>query len=66
MAHVDGRPAGRGAGGSNLILMLLVAVVLGLVIWLVMNRGGGDSSVEINVPQVETPDVNVEVKEPGK
>lgn len=61
-----GAAPGRGMGGTNLILMLLVAVVLGLVIWMVMNRGSGDGGVEVNLPSVEAPDVNVEVKESGK
>lgn len=60
MADVDARGPGRGPGSTNLILMLLVVVVLALVVWLVMNRGGDDADVEVNVPSVETP--NVEVK----
>lgn len=61
MADANAEPPGRGAGGTNLILVLLVAVVLGLVVWLVLNRGN-DADVEINVPPVEapaTPDVDV-------
>lgn len=63
MADVDAPPPGRGSGGSNLLLVLLVVVVLGLVIWLVMNRRGGDAEVDVNVPEVETP--NVEVRSSG-
>lgn len=61
-----GAAPARGAGGSNLMLGLLVLVVLALVVWLVMNRGSGDGKVDVNLPRVETPDVNVEVKESGK
>ncbi|HST59642.1 MAG TPA: hypothetical protein VLK84_13150 [Longimicrobium sp.] len=59
-------PPARGSGGTNLLLMGLVVIVLGLVAWFVMNRGngGGDVDVDVNVPSVETPDV--EVKESGK
>ena len=60
-----GAAPARGGGGTNLILGLLVLVVLALVIWLVMNRDQG-GSVDVNVPSVEAPDVNVEVKESGK
>ena len=56
---------GRGAGGTNLILVLLVAVVLGLVVWVLMSRGGDEGGVDVNVPSVEVPDANVEVREPG-
>jgi hypothetical protein len=58
-------PAAR-PGGSNLLLMLVVVAVLALVVWLVMNRGGDDANVDVNVPNVEAPDVNVEVRESGK
>jgi hypothetical protein len=61
-----GREPARRPGGSNLLLMLVVIVVLALVVWLVMNRGDGGGNVEVNVPNVETPDVNVEVRESGK
>lgn len=58
----DANTPGRGAGGTNLLLVLLVVVVLGLVVWLVTNRGD-DADVEINVPTVATPDApDVEVK----
>jgi hypothetical protein len=63
MADVDAPPPGRGSGGSNLLLVLLVVVVLGLVIWLVMSRRGGDAEVDVNVPTVET--TNVEVRSSG-
>ncbi|HYW11232.1 MAG TPA: hypothetical protein VE871_04725 [Longimicrobium sp.] len=56
-------PPARGSGGTNLLLMGLVVVVLGLVVWFVMNRGEGGG---VDVPSVEAPDVNVEVKESGK
>ena len=58
MADVNGDTPGRGAGGTNLVLILLVIVVLALVVWLVMNRGD-DADIEVNAPQVETPDVEV-------
>jgi hypothetical protein len=60
MADLDARGTGRRVGSTNLILVLLVVVVLGLVVWLVMNRGSDDADIEVNVPSVETP--NVEVK----
>lgn len=61
-----GRPA-RGPGGTNLILVLLVLVVLALVVWLVMRGGGGDEAdVNVNVPSVETPDVEVKQSGDGK
>jgi hypothetical protein len=59
-----GGPA-RGTGGTNLVLVLLVVVVLALVAWLVMGRGGDEADVEVNVPSVEAPEVDppdVEVK----
>ena len=58
MADADVRAPGRGSGGTNLILILLVVVVLGLVTWLVLNRGEA-SDIEVNTPGVETPDVEV-------
>jgi hypothetical protein len=58
MADADVRAPGRGSGGTNLILILLVVVVLGLVTWLVLNRGEA-SDIEVNTPTVETPDVEV-------
>ncbi|HEX6038291.1 hypothetical protein [Longimicrobium sp.] len=59
MAHANADPPGRGAHGTNLILVLLVLVVLGLVVWLVLNRGN-DADVEIDVPKVEAPDVEIQ------
>lgn len=67
MADANVHPPGRGAGGTNLVLVLLVVVVLGLVVWLVLNRGN-DADVEINVPNVEapaTPDVDVKSSDGG-
>lgn len=67
MADADVRAPGRGSGGTNLILMLLVVVVLGLVVWLVLNRGKS-SDIEVNVPSVEAPDApkaDVEIKDSG-
>jgi hypothetical protein len=51
----------RGSGGTNMILILLVVVALGLVVWLVMNRGD-NADIEVNVPEVETPDVEIKSK----
>lgn len=68
MSDAEVRGPGRGGGGTNLLLILLVVVVLGLVAWLVMNRGEG-ADVEVNLPEVEAPDapdVQVDVKETGK
>jgi hypothetical protein len=59
MADVNTRETGRGTGGSTLMLGLLLLVVLAAVIWLVMRGGGDDADVEVNVPQVEAPDVEV-------
>lgn len=62
MADANADPPGRGAGGTNLVLVLLVVVVLGLVVWLVLNRGD-DADVQINAPTVEVPDApDVEIK----
>jgi hypothetical protein len=61
MTDADARGPGRGSGGTNMILILLVAVVLGLVVWLVMNRGD-NADIEVNVPEVETPDVEIKSK----
>lgn len=61
MADANADPPGRGAAGTNLVLVLLVVVVLALVVWLVLDRGD-DDDVKINVPNVEapaTPDVKV-------
>lgn len=63
MADVNTRGTGRGTSGSTMMLGLLLLVVLVLVVWLVMRGGGEDANVEVNVPQVETP--NVEVKSSG-
>jgi hypothetical protein len=51
----------RGSGGTNMILILLVVVALGLVVWLVLNRGE-NADIEVNVPEVETPDVEIKSK----
>ena len=64
MADVNTRGTGNGSGGATMLLGLLLLVVLVLVVWIVLRGGGGDD-VEVNVPRVETPDVNVEVKTSG-
>ncbi|HEX2079339.1 MAG TPA: hypothetical protein VHG08_16555 [Longimicrobium sp.] len=56
--NVDNRGAGSG-GGSTMMLGLLVVVVLALVIWFVTRGGGEDAEVDVNVPKVETTEVNV-------
>lgn len=56
--NVDNRGAG-GGGGSTMILGLLVVVVLAVVIWLVTRGGGEDAEVDVNVPKVETTEINV-------
>ena len=58
MADVNTRGTRSASGGTTMILALLLLVVLALVVWLVM-RGGEDTGVEVNVPSVETPDVEV-------
>jgi hypothetical protein len=68
MSDAEMRGPGRGSNGTNLLLVLLVVVVLGLVAWLVMNRDES-ADVDVNLPEVEAPDapdVQVEVKETGK
>lgn len=68
--NVNNRGTG-GGGGSTMMLGLLVVVVLALVIWLVARGGGDDADVEVNLPKVETTEidvpenVNVEVKSSG-
>ena len=56
--NVDNRGAG-GGGGSTMLLGLVVLVVLVLVVWLVMRGGGDDTDIDVNVPKVETTEVNV-------
>ena len=59
MADVNTRGTGRANSSSTMLLGLLLLVVLVLVVWLVMRGGGDDTDVEVNVPQVEAPDVEV-------
>ncbi|MBW3571163.1 MAG: hypothetical protein KY467_08655 [Gemmatimonadetes bacterium] len=65
MTDVNTRGPQRAGGGSTMLLGLLLLVVLVLVVWLVMRGGGQEADVDVNVPQVEAPDVNVEVKSSG-
>ena len=58
MADVNTREKGPRTSSSTMMLGLLLLVVLALVVWIVM-RGGDDANVDVNVPQVETPDVEV-------
>lgn len=65
MADVNTRGTRTGGGGgTTLMLGLLLVVVLVLVGWLVMRGGGDDTDVEVNVPQVEAPDVEVKTSTP--
>lgn len=64
MADVNTRGRTRATSGSTLMLGLLLLVVLALVVWLVMRGGGDDADVEVNVPRVETPDVEVKTSTP--
>lgn len=59
MADVNTREKGPRTSSSTMMLGLLLLVVLGLVVWLVMRGGGEDADVDINVPQVESPDVEI-------
>lgn len=59
MADVNTREKGPRTGGSTMMLGLLLLVVLVLVVWLVMRGGGDEADVDINVPQVEAPDVEI-------
>ncbi|HEX2211706.1 MAG TPA: hypothetical protein VHG93_28725 [Longimicrobium sp.] len=63
MADVNTRGSGPSNSSSTMLLGLLVVVVLVLVIWIV-TRGGEEADVEVNVPQVETPDVEVKTSTP--
>jgi hypothetical protein len=65
MADVNTRGPGRANSGSTMLLGLLLLVVLVLVVWLVMRGGGDDADVEVNVPQVETPNVEVKSSDGG-
>lgn len=59
MADVNTRGTGRGTSGSTMLLGLLLLVVLVLVVWLVMRSGGDDADIEVNMPNVEAPDVEI-------
>lgn len=59
MADVNTRQKGPRTGGSTMMLGLLLLVVLVLVVWVVMRGGGEEADVDINVPQVESPDVEI-------
>jgi len=59
MADVNTRGTGRPTSSTTMIMGLLLLVVLALVLWLVLRGGGEDADIEVNVPQVETPDVEV-------
>ena len=61
MADVNTREGARARAnsGSTMLLGLLLLVVVALVVWLVLRGGGDDADVEVNVPQVEAPDVEV-------
>jgi hypothetical protein len=62
MADVNTREKAPRTSGSTMLLGLLLLVVLALVVWIVM-RGGDDA--DVNVPQVEAPTVDVDVKSSG-
>lgn len=64
MADVNTRGSGPSNSSSTMLLGLLVVVVLVLVIWIVTRGGGEEADVEVNVPQVETPDVEVKTSTP--
>lgn len=59
MADVNTREKGSRTSSSTMMLGLLLLVVLVLVVWLVMRGGGEEADVDINVPQVEAPDVEI-------
>ncbi|HEX5869001.1 MAG TPA: hypothetical protein VFY65_01225 [Longimicrobium sp.] len=65
MADVNTREKGSRTGGSTMLLGLLLLAVLVLVVWIVM-RGGEDTDVDINVPNVESPDVEIKGSGDGK
>jgi hypothetical protein len=58
MADVNTREKAPRTSSSTMMLGLLLLVVLALVVWIVM-RGGDDADVDVNLPRVETPDVEV-------
>ncbi|HEU4882023.1 MAG TPA: hypothetical protein VFT45_07260 [Longimicrobium sp.] len=59
MADVNTREKAPRTSSSTMMLGLLLLVVLALVVWLVMRGGGDDDDIDVNVPNVETPDVDV-------
>jgi hypothetical protein len=59
MADVNTRDKAPRTSSSTMLLGLLLLVVLALVVWLVMRGGGEDANVDVNVPSIETPDVEV-------
>ena len=66
--HQTPPPAGDGGGGgTNVLLVVVVLLLVGLIAWFLFMRGGGDvdgdggTEVNIEAPEVETPDVNVDV-----
>jgi hypothetical protein len=64
--HQTPPPAGDGGGGTNVLLGVVVLLLVGLIAWFLFMRGGdagGDAGTEVNIeaPEVETPDVNVDV-----
>jgi hypothetical protein len=63
MADVNTREKAPRTSGSTMMLGLLLLVVLALVVWLVMR--GDDADVDVDVPQVEAPNVDVNVKSSG-
>ena len=62
MADVKARRTAPGGRSTNLLLVLLVVVVLGLVVWVVMNAGDDEANVRVNLPEAEAPGVDVDVK----
>ena len=58
MADVNTHEKAPRTSSSTMLLGLLLVVVLALVVWIVM-RGGDDADVDVNVPNIETPDVEV-------
>jgi hypothetical protein len=65
MADVNTREKAPRTSSSTMLLGLLLLVVLALVVWLVMRGGDDDADIDVNVPQVEAPSVDVNVKSSG-
>ena len=71
--HQTPPPAGDGGGGgTNILLVVVVLLLVGLIAWFLFMRGGDaggdgpDTEVNVEAPQVDVPDVDVDVAPANK